>query len=316
MSSQHAAVAGRSTQARGYLLTGALLTAGGAMLFAIKGILAKGLYARDVPFDLLVAARAVISLPLFWCFALWREGWASLRSTPPAAALQAAGAGVLCYYVGAMTDFLALTMIEASIERVLLFSYPAIVVVLTSLVTRRWPTPLAVGGTLATYAGIFFAMGGLDLAELRANAHGAGLVLVSAFGYAVYFVVGERTTRVIGATRFTLFAMTAATVAVVLHYATVGEHVLLSSLDATAWSLLAALGVFCMFVPALMQSEGMRRIGAQRGSVVSTLGPPTTLLLGWGILGERLTPMQVLGMVLIVGSVLVIELLRMSPKRA
>ena len=314
MSSQHAAAAGRSTQARGYLLTGALLSGGAAMLFATKGILAKGLYARAVSYDALVFVRAVLALPLFWAFAVWREGWGTVRSTPPSALAWASFAGVLCYYVGAMTDFLALTMIEASIERVLLFSYPAVVVLLTSVLSRRWPSPLAVGGALATYVGIFFAVGGLDTAELSANARGAGLVLISALSYAIYFIVGERATRSIGSTRFTLFSMTAATVALALHFALLGDATALRRFDMTSWWLLLALAVFCMFVPALMQSEGMRRIGAQRGSVVSTLGPPTTLLLGWAVLGERLTAMQVFGVVLIVGSVLVIELLRMSPR--
>lgn len=286
------------------------------MLFAIKGILAKALYAQGAGFELLVAGRALLSLPMFWAFTLWREGWTAIRETPWRPALLAGLAGTLCYYVGAMTDFLALTMIEASLERVLLFSYPAVVVVLTSLVSRSWPPPIAIGGALVAYLGIFLAVGGLDLAELRANLLGAALVLVSSFSYAVYFVTGEHCTRRIGSARFTLFAMSAATAACVLHFALRADTSEFVALPATGWALLCALGVLCMFVPALMQSEGVRRIGAQRGSVVSTLGPPTTILLGWALLGERLTAMQIAGVVLIVGSVLVIELVRMTPRRA
>jgi drug/metabolite transporter (DMT)-like permease len=307
---------GGPSAGRGYLVVGALLTAGGAMLFAIKGILAKALYAQGASFELLVAGRALLSLPMFWAFTLWREGWEAIRSTPLRPLLLAAFAGTLCYYVGAMTDFLALTMIEASLERVLLFSYPAVVVVLTSVVSRSWPQPIAIVGALTAYVGIFFAVGGLDLRELRANLLGASLVLVSSFAYAVYFVIGEHTTRRIGSARFTLFAMSAATVACLLHYALRGDVTEVYALSPGGWTLLFALGVLCMFVPALMQSEGVRRIGAQRGSVVSTLGPPTTILLGWGLLGERLTGMQIAGVVLIVGSVLLIELVRMAPRRA
>lgn len=301
---------------RGYLVAGALLTAGGAMLFAIKGILAKALYAQGAGYELLVAGRALLSLPMFWTFTLWREGWDGIRGTPLRPALLAVCAGVLCYYVGAMTDFLALTMIHASLERVLLFSYPAVVVVLTSLVSRSWPRPTAIVGALTAYVGIFFAVGGLDFQALRANLTGAALVLVSSFGYAVYFVIGENCTRRIGSARFTLFAMSAATIACVIHYLVRADASEIATLSGQGWALLFALGVFCMFVPALMQSEGVRRIGAQRGSVVSTLGPPTTILLGWALLGERLTVMQIAGVALIVGSVLVIELVRMSPRRA
>ncbi len=285
------------------------------MLFASKGVLAKALYAQGAGYELLVTGRALLSLPMFWAFALWREGWTPIRATPLRPAIMASCAGMLCYYVGAMTDFLALTMIEASLERVLLFTYPAVVVVLTSLSARSWPQPIAVGGALATYAGIFFAVGGLDVEELRSNLLGASLVLVSSFAYAVYFVIGEHCTRHIGTARFTLFAMTAATFACLLHYLLRADTSEVLMLSPTGWALLGALGVLCMFVPALMQSEGMRRIGAQRGSVVSTLGPPTTILLGWGLLGERLSVTQIGGVVLIVASVLVIELMRIAPRR-
>jgi drug/metabolite transporter (DMT)-like permease len=65
-----------------------------------------------------------------------------------------------------------------------------------------------------------------------------------------------------------------------------------------------------MFVPALAQAEGVRRIGAQRGAVLSTVGPPTTVLLAWALLGERLGPWQWLGIALIVGGILALDLAR------
>lgn len=295
---------------RGYLLTGALLCGGAAMLFAIKGIFAKQLYALGVGWDLLVPIRALLSVPLFWAFALWREGGVTLRATPLRPTVLAGLAGLFCYYIGAMTDFLALTMIEASLERSLLFSYPAIVLLLHSLLTRSWPHPLSLAGAVATYAGIFLAVGGFDAAELRQNLAGAALVMVSAISYAVYYLIGERCTRIIGSTRFTLYSMTAATVALTLHLFIAGDPASVAQVGPDGWLLLAALATICMFFPALMQSEGMRRIGAQRGSVVSTLGPPTTLAAGWAFLGERLTPTQITGSALIVASVLAIEWLR------
>ena len=118
------------------MLVGALLAGGGAMLFAAKGILAKSLYADGVGFELLVTVRALIALPLFWAFAIWREGAATIRNTSPRAIGVAALAGAGCYYVGALSDFYALTLIDASIERVLLFSYPALVVLFASVLTR------------------------------------------------------------------------------------------------------------------------------------------------------------------------------------
>jgi drug/metabolite transporter (DMT)-like permease len=158
-----------------------------------------------------------------------------------------------------------------------------------------------------TYVGIFFAMGGIDLHELRQNLFGAGLVLVAALTTAIYFLIGERYTRELGSTRFAAIGMSSAAVMLALHFIvfrSVGE---LRSLQAYDWMLLAVLGVLCMFIPGLLQAEGMRRVGAQRAAIGSTIGPPTTIVLAALFLGERLNVWQILGSAMIVCSVLVLS---------
>ena len=293
-----------------YRAIGALCVAVGAMLFACKGLLAKFAYARGVQFETLVTLRAVLSLPLFWAFTLSRESPAVLRATRPGALVAAAVAGFLCYYVGALVDFYALTMIDASVERTLLFSYPAMVVALSSILTRTRPSGAVVGATCLTYVGIFFAVGGFHTDVVRQNLVGAGFVLTAALSYAIYFMVGERYTREIGSGRFTLIAMSAATVALLMHFSVAGHWRYIVHIDATSWSLLVLLAVLCMFVPALLQAEGVRRIGAQRGAVLSTVGPPTAVVFAWLLLGERMTWMQLAGVALIVSGILALDLER------
>jgi drug/metabolite transporter (DMT)-like permease len=82
----------------------------------------------------------------------------------------------------------------------------------------------------------------------------------------------------------------------------------LAALRAYDWLLLAILGIACMFIPGLLQAEGMRRVGAQRGAIGSTIGPPTTIVLAAVFLGERLNVWQILGTALIVGSVVFLTL--------
>src|SRR6476469_4306129 len=110
---------------------GMLCVAAAAMLFASKGLFGKALYARGVGFELLVAVRSVMAMPLFL--------WVGLRgglgapavsgddeaqtpavtpapATPPRAraVIGAVVAGITCYVVGALVDFQALTLIDAS----------------------------------------------------------------------------------------------------------------------------------------------------------------------------------------------------------
>jgi drug/metabolite transporter (DMT)-like permease len=284
---------------------GMFFVAGAAILFASKGLFSKALYQRGVGFELLVSVRAVIAMPLFAWFAV-RANSGNATPTParPRAVFAAIVAGVTCYYVGAMVDFWALTLIDASIERVLLFSYPALVVLVGSFLERRAPEARVVAAMVVTYVGIFFAMGGIDLAELRQNLFGAGLVLIAALTTAIYFLIGARYTHELGSTRFAAIGMGASAVALVLHFAIFRSFDELQALRGYDWMLLVVLGIACMFVPGLMQAEGMRSVGAQRAAIGSTIGPPTTIVLAALFLGERLNGWQVLGSAMIVGSVL------------
>ena len=286
-----------------------------AMLFASKGIFGKLLYQRGVGFELLVTVRALIAMPLFGWMAL-RGRASSAESAPPMrprAFFAAVIAGVVCYYVGALVDFWALMLIDASIERVLLFSYPAMVVALGAVIERRAPEARVVWAMLLTYVGIFFAMGGMDVAELRANLFGAALVLIAALTTAIYFLIGARYTRELGSTRFAAISMISAAVLLGIHFALFRSSDELRALAAYDWGLLAVLGIGCMFVPGLLQAEGMRRVGASRAAIGSTIGPPTTIVLAAIFFSERLNLWQILGSAMIVGSVLVLSIA--APKK-
>ena len=290
---------------------GMFYVAGAAILFASKGLFSKALYQRGVHFELLVTVRALLAMPLFIGFAIQtNRGTAAGPRIPWSAYAGASVAGIICYYVGAMVDFHALELIDASIERVLLFSYPALVVLISSFMRRRAPDRRLVLAMLVTYLGIFFAMGGIDLAELRTNVYGACLVLVAALTTAIYFLIGERYVHVLGSTRFAAIGMSSSAVVLALHFAVFRSFDEVKALDAHSWLLLGILGIACMFAPGLMQAEGVRRVGAQRAAIGSTVGPPTTIVLAALFLGERLNGWQLLGSAMIVASVLVLAVRR------
>ena len=304
---------------------GMICVAAAAMLFASKGLFGKALYQRGVGFELLVAVRSVMAMPLFLWVGLHSgprapavsgddEAQTPTVSPPPPApprlrAIAAAVlAGVTCYYLGALLDFWALTMIDASVERVLLFSYPAMVVLIDSIRRRHAPEWRVVAALAVTYVGIFFAMGGIDIFELRANLLGAGLTLIAALTTAIYFLIGERYTRELGSTRFAAIGMSSAAVVLAVHFTVFRSFAEIAALGAQDWVLLGVLAIFCMFVPGLLQAEGMRRVGAQRGAIGSTIGPVTTIVLAALFLDERLNLWQLLGSAMIVCSVLVLSL--------
>lgn len=267
---------------------------------------AKFLYARGWDFESVLVVRAVLALPILWAWALVKVGRAGMFAGSRSAILGALGGGVLCYYIGALFNFYALTLIAASVERVLLFSYPSIVVLLHALLYRRFPSAGVLAALAITYVGILMVVTGLDFAVLKANLAGAGLVLVCSLTFAIYYLLSDRYTPRIGSVAFTVYALSAATACLVVHCVVLGRLRPLP-LDGAIAGLMAGLVLVATVFGMLAMSEGVRRLGAQRAAVVSTVGPPTTILLGAALLGERLTGPQWVGVALIVAGIVVLE---------
>lgn len=280
----------------------------GAVGFATKGLFAKKLYEHGWTYDAVQVARMWLALPVFWLWGWWRVGRPLLRP-PRTALLGAACAGLACYHFGAMINFYALTLIDASLERVLLFTYPSMVVLVYSAIYRRLPDKRIVLALLATFAGIVAAVSGLDPAILRTNMHGALLVLLCAASTTVYFLASDRWTPQVGSVTFTVWAMSAASTGLAFQaLLTPSARPPLPGSD----DLLLLLGLvgFATVFAMLMTAEGVRRLGAQRAAVVSTVGPPATILLAVPLLGERLNLAQWLGVALIIAGILFMELAR------
>lgn len=295
-------------------LTGIFLAALSAACFATKGVFAKYLYADGWDSESVLLMRTLLALPAIAAWTLWRLKPGTFSRAPATALLGAAAAGALCYGLGASLDFYALMRLEVSLERVLLFSYPSMVVVLCAVIYRELPRPPVVVALGVTYAGIALVVSGFDVRVFSANLAGSGLVLGCALSFAIYYLASDRWTGVLGSAGFTLFASLAATVCLVaLHL--VRHGLAIGPWHARDAGFFAGLVIIATVLPMLSMAEGVRLIGAERASVVSTVGPPTTLLLGAWLLDERLRLAQWLGVALIVAGILILELARPGPRR-
>jgi drug/metabolite transporter (DMT)-like permease len=247
-----------STNRPTQVLTGLLLAAAGAVLFASKGLFSKALFHSGVDYPTLTALRALLALPLFALLGLRTR--LSLREVPKRTLCEAAFAGVLCYGVGALIDFHALELIDISIERALLFSYPAMIVLWSAVVLRAWPRPAILIALTLTWVGILLVVGGFDAAAWRHNLTGSLMVLFCATTTAAYFLLGQRCIPVLGSSGFTIVAMTAATAGVLIYYLFSHPLTAVLAISANSWLLLLGLSVLCLFLPTLLQAEGIKRI--------------------------------------------------------
>jgi drug/metabolite transporter (DMT)-like permease len=293
-------------------MIGGLLVAIGAVLLAAKGLFAKTLYDMGLSFHDVAAIRSVLAVPGFALLAWLYRGKtktdrdATYRSND---LLLALFAGFLCYYLGALANFYALTIIDASVERPLLFAYPIFVVIITTVITRQPPSGRVLLALLLTTLGVLLVTGALNSRLSATQWSGMAWILFCSLSIAIYTLISGDLTQRLGSGLFTFIAMTAAAVGMAVHYQIFAgwENV---DLSIAAWWTLAALVVFSTVLPLFLMAEGVRRVGASRASLISTLGPPATAIMAQELTGEILAPAQWLGIALVLIGVMALEVRR------
>lgn len=261
-----------------------------ATLFSAKGIFAKKAYEAGASPDALLALRFAMAAPAFAWIAVAAGRNAGKEGKAPALSRRdwflvflIGGVGVLA---SSLLDFHGLRFISVGLERMILYSYPAMVVLITAWMARRRPGRTAIAALGLSYAGLAVAfMGEASFAGGRALWIGGGLVLAAALVYAVYLVGTEQVAKRLGAQRFTALGMLAcAAFMAPIGFAAEGLGVFRQTGAAYLWIvLMASLGTV---VPALLTAYALPRIGAARMSITGTAGAVAVLPLAALFLGE------------------------------
>jgi len=279
----------------------------GALGFSIKSILIKMAYAASPGIDAitLLALRMLFALPIFIAAALLHN----LKARPPALSKQewlfVTLLGLDGYYLASFLDFASLQYIAAGLERVILFLYPTFVVLFSALLFRRLITASVLIALLLSYGGLILVF--LDhLSAASPNLWlGSALVAGSALVFAGFTMGSGVMVHKIGSVRFTAYTMTAAGIATLIHFA-VQRGSALTGFPADVYGLTLLITVFSTVLPAFSMNAGIRRIGADFASIISTTGPIATLIFAYFLLDEPVSAMQLGGTALVLTGVYVL----------
>jgi drug/metabolite transporter (DMT)-like permease len=288
---------------------GPLLAILGVLGFSFKAILIKLAYAwSSVDAVSLLTLRMLYSAPFFVVIAWWAGRASCATRIAPRDWRLLIGLGFIGYYLASLLDFLGLQYISASLERLVLFLYPTIVVVLSALFLAQPVTRRAAAALALSYAGIALAVWH-DVritGDPSSIALGSALVFSSALGYAIYLVAAGGVIARLGSSRFIAWAMLASTAFIAVQFALTRP---LSALR-LPWPVHAitlAMAVFCTVLPTWMIAESIRRIGASTASLIGSLGPLFTIGFGALLLGEPVNLLQLMGVALVLTGVILVS---------
>jgi drug/metabolite transporter (DMT)-like permease len=279
---------------------GLLLAVLGAIAFSGKAIIVKLAYRYGVDAVTLIMYRMLFALPMFLALSWWAG-----RGKPPLTrrdVITIVGLGFCGYYLASFLDFAGLAYITASLERLILYLNPTLVLLLGFVVFKRRVTRAQLIALTVSYLGVLLVFGHeVSLAGAHV-ALGAVLVFGSAVSYAVYLVYSGEEVKRLGALRLTGLATSVACFFCIAQFfilrpvsamAVAPEVIGLSILNAT----------LCTFAPVLMVMMAIERIGATMAAQTGMVGPLSTILMGVLILHEPFTAWVAAGTLLVLAGI-------------
>ncbi len=288
--------------------SGLLLAAVGAIAFSGKAIIVKLSYLYGVDAVTVIMYRMLFALPFFIAMGLWAERQAMARAHPLTRrdVLSIVGLGFVGYYLSSYLDFLGLQYITASLERLILYLNPTLVVLLGWALYKKPVQPIRMLAMAVSYSGVLLVfVHELTLAGVHV-ALGSALILGSAITYAMYLIFSGQLVHRIGSLRLVGWATSVACVCCILQF------VLLRPLSAAVvpvdvlWlALLNALA--CTVAPVLMVMMAIERIGAALTAQTGMIGPMATIALGVWVLNEPLNIWIGVGTLLVLSGVFIVS---------
>ena len=279
------------------LWPGLLLAMAGAIAFSGKAIIVKLAYRHGVDAVTLIMLRMLFALPLFVALAWWAgRGKPALTGRDWRVVTLLGFSG---YYLASFLDFWGLQYVSASLERLILYLGPTLVLLLGRVLFKRRVAGKQMLALAISYAGVGLVFG----QELRLEgghiAFGAALVFASTLSYALYLVYSGEEVKRLGALRLTGLATSVACVLCIAQFLLLRPwYSALQVATPVLWlSLLNA--TLCTFAPVLMVMMAIERIGAAMASMAGMIGPLSTIAMSVWVLDEAFTTWIAAGTVLV-----------------
>jgi drug/metabolite transporter (DMT)-like permease len=287
-----------------FKVVGVLLIIIAATAFALKGVFVKLAFEEGISVIALLLLRNAISAPLFWLGFLAVRG----NDNPPIKLEHLIGCfftGFL-YFISILTDLTGISLLDVSVERVIFFTYPAIILIFTAIATRKLPAKSHLAAFTITYIGIGIIVGiASKWSIFISNLEGSIWAIMAASSYALYLIRSQSIVESMGSIRFTTISNTFTFLCLCLYSLCFGLWPEFN-INLNEYYYAVIISVFCTVIPFFILFEGIKRIGSSQSAIISMIGPAITLLAAHTILNEKLDTSQFIGVLMAILGIFVI----------
>ncbi|TNJ44551.1 DMT family transporter [Tamlana fucoidanivorans] len=286
---------------------GVVLGVLGVVLFSSKAVMVKLAYNYGADAVSILLFRMLFAFPFYVIIALYYKNKNTVIRLQRRDYFWLFVFGFIGYYLASYFDFIGLTYIKASLERIILFVYPTLVLFFNKLIFKQRISKTQIMAILLTYFGVVIAfweeVGEVGIQVLL----GGGFILLSAITYASYLVGSGWLIPKFGVVKFTAYAMMVSCVCVFVHYSLVSQ----TDFFCFSWQVYVLgllIAVFATVIPSFLISASIKRISSSNFAIVAGIGPISTIVLAVIFLGEVLTWVQLIGALVVIVGILVVSL--------
>jgi drug/metabolite transporter (DMT)-like permease len=267
-----------------------------AVFYSAFGVMTQVTLDAGASVGTLLSVRLLLAAAVLWSLI-----WLIRRRRPDRRQVWAGLALGVGFSAHAWLFASSLTRLDAGLVDLLLFTYPALVVLGAAALRReRWSGRSGIALAITTAGTALVLAGGVGSIDPL----GAGLALAAAVFYSVYILTSagelERTDPVV------LTALVTTAAAGMLTVAGIAQSDVSFDVGMGGFALIAVVAIFSMAGMGTFIA-GIKLLGPSRASIVSAVQPAFTPVLGFAAFGDRLGPAQMLGGVLVIAGVVVLE---------
>ena len=248
----------------------------------------------------------LVALPFFVLMAWWVRRDTQRFRLRGSDRWKIVGLGFSGYYLASFLDFAGLEYITATLERLILYLTPTLVLLIGVVLFRRKPAGRQMLALAISYLGVALAFAHDMEAGGDGIALGGVLVFLSALSYASYLVGSGEVVARVGAVRLTAYASAVAACFCLLHFIIARPWHSLFEQPAEIYWLSLLNGTLCTVLPVLATMMAVQRLGSALASQIGMVGPVSTIVMSLLILGEPMGPWQIAGTVLVMVGVFMV----------
>ncbi len=268
-----------------------------ASLWGSSGIFAVHLFRMGVPPESLALLRPLVGVTFLGAY-LWLTNRDALRIDARGVLILGVGGGVgiavfqLAYQLS--TDAVGVPTTVA-----LLYLAPAMVVAAAGPVLGEWPTRTRVALAALTLTGVWLSVLGADDVSATFGTTGLAWGILAGASYGVYTLFGRFAAPRYGSARTVLYGTLGACMVLAVAVPILSGPIVLPP-SPRAWLLLVAFGGLTMALAHFLFFDALARVEASRASIATAVEPVTAAVLATLLLGQGLSAIGWLGIMLVV----------------